>query len=202
MLGFEPLKENFQATMLIGNDKHQGAFIVNLSHEYKTTICVSIQGLTEDGNYTSAEADVYLMTGTEFDRYKEEYRNKHFFDYFRAFDTRKRYHLNGKFQPLGWDTYHDAHQYENTTEVSFSVTLDSPEVWNTLWGEVTHDQFYIVVDAWDNSHSRDAELSHITFADVTVIVQERGTTRAKLDCFDNLHVIFVFVTIGLDAIVS
>ena len=41
---------------------------------------------------------------------------------------------------------------------------------------MTHDQFYIVVDAWDNSHSRDAELSHITtVADVTVIVQKEGT---------------------------
>ena len=172
----EPLKENLQATMLVGNDS-AGAFIVNLSHEYKTTICVSVQGLTENGNYTDAEADIYLMTGTEFERYKEEYRNKHFFDYFRAFDTLEEIPPEWRsFNPMGWDTYRDAHQYENMTDVSFSVTLDSPEVWNTLWGEVNHDQFYIVVDAWDNSHSRDAELSHITtVADVTVIVQERGT---------------------------
>ena len=59
---------------------------------------------------------------------------------------------------------------------------------------MTHDQFYIVVDAWDNSHSRDAELSHITtVADVTVIVQ--AVQYCQIGLFRLLILFFFAITL-------
>jgi hypothetical protein len=78
------------------------------------------------------------------------------------------------FNPAGWNTYRDVHQYENTDEVTFSVSLDGPEVYDSLFDSDSYQDFYLVIDTWDNSHDRDADpLDEVVVADVTVITEER-----------------------------
>ena len=73
----DSLNENVRATMIVGNNSI-GAYMVNLSHEYRTTFCVTLQGLS-DGNFTDTKADVYLMTQNDFQRYSEEYNMQQYF---------------------------------------------------------------------------------------------------------------------------
>ena len=79
------------------------------------------------------------------------------------------------FNPAGWNTYRDVHQYENREEVTVSLSLDSPEVYNSLFDSGSYQDFYLVIDTWDNSHDRDAgPLGEVVVADVTVITEERN----------------------------
>ena len=63
------LREDFQTTMLIG-DNAIGTLRVNLDHERRTTICVTIQTMNSS---VDPLADVYLMTTSQYDRYTTAY---------------------------------------------------------------------------------------------------------------------------------
>lgn len=190
----EPLQENIRATMVVGNNS-VGAYVVNLSASHRSTICVSLQGL-ENGNYSSIKGDVYLLASTEWDRYATTYSRSQNDPYdddelaelppeWRSFDI------------IGWDSFRDSHQYESVEDATFSVSLDGPEVYSTLWGDSQWEQFYIVIDTWDNDHANDAPApGMITVADVTIIVEDRGTVlpnwTVSLTCM--LTMIAVLVT--------
>ncbi len=169
----EPLQENVRATMVVGNNS-VGAYVVNLSSSHRSTICVSLQGL-ENGNYSAIKGDVYLLTSSEWDRYTSTYaQSQNFNDWGQGLAEIPPEWRS--FNIMGWDTYRDSHQYESVDEVTFSVSLDGPEVYSTLWGDSQWEQFYVVVDTWDNDHGNDAPSpGMITVADVTIIVEERGT---------------------------
>ena len=190
----EPLEENVRATMVIGNNS-VGAYVVNLSAAHRSTICVSLQGLN-DGNYSAVKGDVYLLTSTEWDRYSATYSQSmsgnDWWDESLA-DLPPEWR---SFNILGWDTFRDAHQYESIDEVTFSVALDGPEVHSNLWGDSQWEQFYIVVDTWDNDHSNDASPpSMVTVADVTIIVEERGTVlpnwTVSLTCMSTMIAVLI-----------
>ena len=67
------LRDDFQSQMLIGNDSI-GVLRVNLDHERRTTICVTIE--TSNNSYDPS-ADVYLMTTSQYDRYSTSYDIAH-----------------------------------------------------------------------------------------------------------------------------
>ena len=78
------------------------------------------------------------------------------------------------FNFLGWKTYRDAHQYENTDKINFALSLDGPEVYTGLFGDADWEEFYIVIDTWNNVHDNDASAPEaIVAADVTIITTER-----------------------------
>ena len=85
-----------------------------------------------------------------------------------------KYLLNA-FDVTGWKTYRDVHAYENTDSVVMSITMDGPEVYSSLFSDMTYQEFFIVVDAWDNSRRGDAGVQNkILVADVAISTVERS----------------------------
>ena len=177
----EPLRTNHYTTMAVGNDS-AGALRFNLSSTHRTTFCVNLY--TQTNNQTQPqEADVYLLTSQQYERYQEVYRMMHGGWWWQDLD------LAGgdanllsdippewrSFNPLGWQTYHDVHQYEQRSEVTFSLSLDGPEVYTSLFDSDEWEDFYLVVDTWDNTNDADAvEPDAVVYADVTVIAEQRS----------------------------
>ena len=171
------LDYDLQTTMLIGSDA-VGVLRVNLDHEQRTTFCVTISTPVEGGGYDDHNADVYLLTSSQFDRYSDSYAFSHgnwgprgegddvpeISPEWRSFDI------------SGWRSYRDSHQYEDVNDVSFSIILDGPEKYEGLFGNDEKEYFHIVVDNTNNSHGNDAVPDNMTIvADVTIITEERST---------------------------
>ena len=75
----------------------------------------------------------------------------------------------------GWRTYRDAHQYESVDEINFALNLDGPESYTPMFGSEQWQNFYIVIDTWDNNHDSDSPAPGVvTAADVTIITTERS----------------------------
>ena len=54
------------------------------------------------------------------------------------------------------------------------MALDGPEVYTALFGGAEWQDFYLVIDAWDNTNDGDAGATNrVLVADVTVIPTER-----------------------------
>jgi len=171
----EPLTTDHYTSMSVGNDS-VGALRFNLSSQHRTTFCVTLQ--TISGNISSpASADVYLLTTNQYNMYLESYDNNHFYSWMEDFeevlsDLSPEWR---SFNPSGWNTYRDVHQYESRDEVTFSLSLDAPEVYDSIFDSGSYQDFYLVIDTWDNSHDSDAEpLGEVVVADVTVITEERN----------------------------
>ncbi|MGB0780148.1 MAG: hypothetical protein ACPGQN_00055 [Candidatus Poseidoniaceae archaeon] len=176
------LTTNIATTMQIGNDS-VGALRVNLSSEHRTTICVEIQGIV--GNTTvPAKADVYLMTTSQYENYEWSYNRMHGDRFERWFERESISEDEfisevppewAAFDVTGWKTYRDVHAYENTDSVVMSITMDGPEVYSSLFSDMTYQEFFIVVDAWDNSRRGDAGVQNkILVADVAISTVERS----------------------------
>lgn len=174
-LTLDPFVSNHHATLLIGNDS-VGALKVNLSANHRTTICITLQDF-DQVNGSNVNADIYLLTSSEYTKYEESYFSSH---------SNNRWYSDAEeslsdippewrsFNFLGWKSFRDAHQYENVDEVNFALSLDGPEVYSGLFGNQDWQDFYIVVDTWDNVHDNDAQPPEtITAADITIITTER-----------------------------
>ena len=170
------LREDFQTTMLIGNDA-VGTLRVNLDHERRTTICVTIE--TTNNSYDPS-ADVYLMTTSQYDRYTQAYDvahgawglKEHRDDDDPTSDVPPEWR---SFTVVGWHSFRDSHQYEDVKQVSFSVSLDGPEVSSGLFGEESKQYFNIVIDNTNNSHRYDAQPETTIAAYVSVVSEPRST---------------------------
>ena len=197
-----PFTEGHYITMQVGNDS-AGALRLNLSSTHRTTFCVNLYSVS-DGETQPVDADVYLMTSSQYTRYEEVYRMIHGGWWWDDID------LAGgdnnllsdippewrSFNPLGWQSYRDVHQYEARSEVTFSVTMDAPEVYTSLFGNDEWQDFYLVIDAWDNTHDNDAGASgEVVVADVTVLSEPRNamfpTWTVPLVLFALLAAVFI-----------
>lgn len=174
----EPLTTGQYATMQIGNDS-SGMLRLNLSSAHRTTFCVSLYEII-DNQTVPTQADVYLMTSSQYNSYEEVYRMKHggwWDDFFAGDDSELLSDIPPEwrsFNPLGWQSYRDVHQYETTEQVTFSIAMDGPEVYNSLFGGSEWQDFYLVVDGWDNTNDDDAgPINNVLVADVTIIPVER-----------------------------
>ena len=171
-----PLTEDYSTFMKIGNDS-VGALRLNLSSDHRTTICVSLTHLVDD-DIVPAFGDVYLMTSSQYDSYSQSYSRSHGgFNWWEDVeDSLKNIDPEWRsFDILGWRTFRDTHEYENTNEVAMSVSLDAPEIYSSLFGGTNWEDFYVVVDTWDNSHDSDAEAPNkIVNADVSIVATLRS----------------------------
>ena len=172
----EPLETSHYTTMLIGNDS-VGALRVNLSATHRTTVCITLQDL--DSN--PVEGDVYLLTTSEYESYVSSYECGHNAAWYCWDNGEVEETLSDippewrSWNPLGWKSYRDAHEYERVTSVNFALNLDRPEVYTSIFGESDWQDFYIVVDAWDNIHDNDADAPGVTVAaDVTIVTTSRS----------------------------
>lgn len=177
----EPLSEGHYITMEVGNDS-VGALRLNLSSTHRTTFCVTLSTI-EDNESTPVEADIYLMTASQYNRYEEVYRMVHGGWWFweASFSDDDDNALSNippewrSFDPTGWQSYRDVHQYERRSDATFSVTLDGPEVYSSFFGADEWQDFYLVIDAWDNTHDNDALAPDaVVVADVTVLSAQRS----------------------------
>ncbi len=175
----EPLTSGQYAVMEIGNDS-AGVLRLNLSSTHRTTFCISLYEMV-DNTTAPANADVYLMTTSQYNSYEEVYRMMHGgWWYWDSFGDDGDDLLSDippewrSFNPIGWQTYRDVHQYEGRQEATFSISMDGPEVYNSLFGGAEWQDFYLVIDAWDNANDGDAGASNsVLVADITVIPTER-----------------------------
>ena len=170
----EPLEENHYTTMLIGNDS-VGALRVNLSADYRTTVCITLQ----DTNMNPVDGDIYLLTTEEYNSYTQSYHSSHdggIYGYDEFEESLSNIPPEWRsFNFLGWKSYRDSHEYEKTSEVNFALNLDGPEIYSSFFSGTTWEDFYIVIDAWDNVHDNDAESPNtIVAADITIITTERS----------------------------
>lgn len=176
----DPLTTGQYTSMQIGNDS-SGMLRFNLSSSHRTTFCVSLYELV-DNQTVPAQGDVYLMTTSQYNSYEQVYRMMHGGWWWQDWDI-----AGGdsellsdippewrSFNPLGWQTYRDVHQYETTQQATFSVAMDGPEVYSSLFGGTEWQDFYLVIDAWDNTNDGDAGPTNgVLVADITVIPVER-----------------------------
>tara|TARA_Y100000768_G_scaffold248533_1_gene188642 strand:- start:2883 stop:3941 length:1059 start_codon:yes stop_codon:yes gene_type:complete len=171
----QPLTSNHHTTMLVGNDSI-GALRVNLSAQHRTTVCISLQSLNETDNDYSA--DVYLMTTSEYERYTELYYSYHSQNSFYWDIAESLSEISPEWRSMdftGWRTYRDAHQYESVNQINFALNLDGPESYTPIFGSEQWQNFYIVIDTWDNNHDSDSPAPGVvTAADVTIITTERS----------------------------
>ena len=171
-----PLAEDYSTFMKIGNDS-VGALRLNLSSNHRTTICVTLTHIIDD-EIVPAFGDVYLMTTSQYDSYTQSYSRSHSsYDWWGDVEeSLKNIPPEWRsFDILGWRTFRDAHEYENMDEVVMSVSLDAPEIYNNLFGGSNWEDFYVVVDTWDNSHDSDAEAPNkIVNADVSIVTTLRS----------------------------
>ena len=172
----ESFDSNHHATILVGNDS-VGALKLNLSANHRTTFCITMQNL-DQVNGTDISADIYLLTSSEYNKYEESYLSTHgqtaewYGEVEQSLSDIAPEWRSLNF--LGWKTYRDSHQYENVDKINFALSLDGPEVYSGLFGESDWEDFYIVIDTWDNVHDNDAPPSNaIIAADVTIITTER-----------------------------
>jgi hypothetical protein len=170
----DPLEENHYTTMLIGNDS-VGILRVNLSADYRTTVCIRLQ----DMDLNAVEGDVYLLTTEEYENYAQSYQAAHEQNFYAYEDIEQS--LSNippewrSFNFLGWKSYRDSHEYEQTSEVNFALNLDGPEIYSSFFSGTEWQDFYIVIDTWDNVHDGDADApSSVVAADVTIITTERS----------------------------
>lgn len=176
----EPLTTSVSTLISIGNDS-AGVLRVNLSADHRTTFCVTLTGTNAEGEVVPVRGDVYLLTDAEYDRYASSYQNLHgggwgwWWDVGDGEILADRAPELRRYDPLGWTSYRDAHAYEDLDEVSFSLALDRPEVRTSFVDGENWDTFHLVIDAWDNGHGGDAEVSNaVVHADVAVVANERS----------------------------
>ena len=162
---------------VVGNDS-AGAIRLNLSSTHRTTFCVSLLS----NNMSSTDylfGDVYLMTSSEFQKYQTSYSMKHdsyMYSYdMRDFDDEPSPPEWQNFDITSWKSFRDVHEYENVQETVFSVNLDAPEVYSSIFGETIWDEFYLIIDGWDNSRTDDGQaLGEPVYADVTILTSPRS----------------------------
>ncbi|DAC34005.1 MAG TPA: hypothetical protein D7H96_07300 [Candidatus Poseidoniales archaeon] len=173
-----PLRTSMYATMAVGNDS-VGAYRFNLSADHRMTFCVTLYGdLDEDGDRLPVEADVYLLTTKQYERYEQAYNNAHqsygWWDDIEMLLADRAPELR-RYDPMGWTSYRDVHAYESVEEVSFSLSLDKAEVSRSLFNGEVWEDFYLVVDTWDNGHGKDAPSpDSVVYADVSAVATPRS----------------------------
>ena len=114
--------------MLIG-DNAIGTLRVNLDYERRTTICVTIESTNSS---VDPLADVYLMTTSQYDRYTTAYDISNGYFWLKEDrdddDPTSDVPPEWRFYCSGMAFFQRLHQYENVDEVSFSISLDGPEI--------------------------------------------------------------------------
>lgn len=181
-VALDKFESNIATTIKVGNDSI-GAIRVNLSSTHRTTICVEIQGLVGD-QIVPAEADVYLMTTNNYESYTGSYQRMHSSDadrWFRQESSSSEEFVAesspewAAFEWTGWKSYRDVHAYESTDSVVMSVALDGPEVYSSLFSGTVYEEFFIVIDTWDNSRRGDAPVQDkVVVADISISTVERS----------------------------
>ena len=169
----DPLENGFHVSKVLENGTSSGIRI-NLTTGYTYTFCITTKA---HNSTTAAPIDVYLITESDWDYYEWSYTSA-VNDWAEEFDlSTVPPEWRGGFS---WRPFRDVHAYENLNEITFSTALDTLETrvqnsWSGS-GNVVTDEFYLVVDGWDNGRDSDAPDPNIDIdLDMTIMVEERVT---------------------------
>lgn len=166
-----PLTEGFHLSTVVSNGTSSGIRI-NLSTGYTYTFCITSSA---HNSSNSAAVDVYLMTGTDWSWYETSYsyaRNG-WAEEFDMSDIPPEWRGG-----ISWRPYRDVHAYEDLEEITFSTSLDHMEFRTDeqYYGSnmLVYDEFYLVIDGWDNGRDSDAVDPNVDIdVDITIMVEER-----------------------------
>ena len=166
-----PLTEGFHLSKVVSNGTSSGIRI-NLSTGYTYTFCITSSA---HNSSNSVAVDVYLMTGTDWRWYETSYsyaRNG-WAEEFDMSDVPPEW--RGGFY---WRPYRDVHAYEDLEEITFSTSLDHMEFRTEEYyydsNMLVYDEFYLVIDGWDNGRDSDAVDPDVDIdVDITIMVEER-----------------------------
>ena len=169
----DELTNGFHVSKIVENGTSEGIRI-NLTTVYTSTFCVT---RSAHNSSISAPVDVYLMTGEDWNRYETSFSaaNNQWGELFNLSEIPPEWR-SGSF--WSWRPYRDVHAYEDLTEVTFSTSLDQIEYDynNDYYGSnsISVDEFYLVVDGWDNARDSDAGDPNVDIElDITIMVEER-----------------------------
>jgi len=169
--------DDFSVTQSLENDSATGLRL-NLTVGQKYTFCITAQNVNNETVLGKGEVDIYLMTKDDWERYEWDYSERHqdWRQFFSDIPPEWRSTVDAY---TFWMPFRDVHAYEKVSEQQFSVALDHNEIdTGDIWGPerngIKYDNFYLVIDAWDNGRENDAKPSGNNISvDISVVVDSR-----------------------------
>ena len=154
---------------------HAQALRMELVSGYSYTFCIDFHSDPSDPPSEAATGDVYLLSSSDWGIYSQQY------DAVQGGWAMDLEEFN--WIPVEWRDmttfipFRDTHAYENKRSTSFSTALDNDQKgWVSWFGEPEDAQYYLVLDAWNNSRPGDAHsLDGDMIVQVWVDVEERLT---------------------------
>ncbi|MFL2957607.1 MAG: hypothetical protein ACJZ4Z_02310 [Candidatus Thalassarchaeaceae archaeon] len=145
-----PLTKDFVYEVDI-EDGGATAISMKLVAGYRYNFCITFSP-SLNSNSTIAKGDVYLMTKSNWDTYRGEYNNREYENMEEIID-----YMPVEWRDMvTWIPFRDVHSYEGEGYVQFSVGIDSSgSSWTSIFGDDSANNYYLVLDDWDNSRPND-----------------------------------------------
>ena len=164
-----PLTKDFVYEVGI-EDGGATAISMKLVAGYRYNFCITFSP-SLNSNSTIAKGDVYLMTKSNWDTYRGEYNNREFENIEELID-----YMPVEWRDMvTWIPFRDVHSYEGEEYVQFSVGIDSSgSSWSSIFGDDSANEYYLVLDGWDNSRPNDlGPIGDDMNAEILVEAEER-----------------------------
>ena len=164
-----PLTKDFVYEVGI-EDGGATAISMKLVAGYRYNFCITFSP-SLNSNSTIAKGDVYLMTKSNWDTYRAEYNNREFENIEELID-----YMPVEWRDMvTWIPFRDVHSYEGEEYVQFSVGIDSSgSSWSSIFGDDSANEYYLVLDGWDNSRPNDlGPIGDDMNAEILVEAEER-----------------------------
>ena len=171
-LGTLTQDDDFSTSQLMANDSISGLRL-NLTTGQKYTFCITAQHLNNGTILGSSNVDVYLLTEYDWETYQRDYRERH--EEWRNWKNEVPIEWQSYLGSLYWKPFRDVHEYHDDSKFEFSVALDQSLVTNTMWqeGGPSWEEFYLIVDGWDNIYDDAGAPGHDVQVDIQVMIEER-----------------------------
>ena len=171
-LGTLTQDDDFSTSQLMANDSISGLRL-NLTTGQKYTFCITAQHLNNGTILGSSNVDVYLLTEYDWETYQRDYRERH--EEWRHWKNEVPIEWQSYLGSLYWKPFRDVHEYHDDSKFEFSVALDQSLVTNTMWqeGGPSWEEFYLIVDGWDNIYDDAGAPGHDVQVDIQVMIEER-----------------------------
>tara|TARA_B100000902_G_C27239045_1_gene878988 strand:+ start:427 stop:1422 length:996 start_codon:yes stop_codon:yes gene_type:complete len=164
--------DDFSTSQVLKNDSISGLRL-NLTTGQKYTFCITAQHLNNQTIIGNSNVDVYLLTEYDWDIYERDYNER--YSEWRAWQEDVPIEWRTYMSSLYWKPFRDIHEYTEQSSFEFSVALDQPLVTNTMWQDSgpSWEEFYLVVDGWDNIYDDAGAPGHQVQVDIQVMIEER-----------------------------
>ena len=171
-LGALTQDDDFSTSQLMENDSISGLRL-NLTTGQKYTFCITAQHLNNGTILGSSNVDVYLLTEYDWETYQRDYQERH--SEWRHWKNDVPIEWQSYLGSLYWKPFRDVHEYHDNSQFEFSVALDQSLVTNTMWqeGGPEWEEFYLIVDGWDNIYDDAKAPGHEVQVDIQVMIEER-----------------------------